>query len=650
MPNQWWNTNTAKRAGRFVVICALCIFMGEGARVCAATTTRFGQATIDAAVGSPLLAFVNTGAGLQNDPMQQAKAFYFMALLVHLDPAATTSDGTVARARLLEQIRHLIAGGNEPNANGSLSGWTHGSVANAFALAKSTPAIWAALQSNEIERIDWLMRAMAIAGHFGFDDGNDYRTGLGWEGNFHKLSNPNYREGYVGVVLAAAHYFGAGELNAIFATFDFDTYIAKFTAYRFTNILARWQARAWGNPNRLKTLLHEGGTEGRWGGSGAGVRNAFTYKSIPLSDPFRIFQKLADYMYGVDDTGANISQFPWIASSLVIDGLRPTHWETGQPYAHHSATVAGSSPYLGQPGMCFEFHAIKGSGSAATARSSLDYAAEGWNNSVSTRATLQALGAWCWAGTSPEGEAEIASRDDIEARMRVGSDDLIFKAQQGFASINGDKPQGTKYEADLASKGFAYNKEIWLNFLKPLPGNFSLCDVGSVSIKGKATCRDGVYVLTGSGTGISGAADSLCYAYRSVAGDFCLTARVTGAEVGCSGVMARESMAAGARQAAAWATGHGCKFVYRPTADGCTTEIDSEPLVTSSPWVRIVRSGNLFTAYRSNDGIVWTAIGSTAITMATRVYLGMAGYSRCNSALSTSMFDHVTVTARTDNP
>jgi hypothetical protein len=38
--------------------------------------------------------------------------------------------------------------------------------------------------------------------------------------------------------------------------------------------------------------------------------------------------------------------------------------------------------------------------------------------------------------------------------------------------------------------------------------------------------------------------------------------------------------------------------------------------------VRIVRSGSIFTAYRSADGTNWTTVGSQSITMSSTVYIG----------------------------
>jgi hypothetical protein len=56
-----------------------------------------------------------------------------------------------------------------------------------------------------------------------------------------------------------------------------------------------------------------------------------------------------------------------------------------------------------------------------------------------------------------------------------------------------------------------------------------------------------------------------------------------------------------------------------------------------------VRAGNVFTGYLSPDGVSWTSLGPTSITMASQAYLGLAVSSHSNGTLSTAVFDNVTV-------
>lgn len=433
LQEEWLFSGKIKIVAAFM-LCA-CIFTQT------ASASIFRQEVIEAAANEPLLDFKDD---LQNAPMNQAKAIYFMAMVVYHDSAATYGSGKLVRDRLLEQFKSLLTPGSEPNANGSLSGWTHGSIAHAFLLAKNTSAVWSRLTNKEKEKIDWLMKAMAVAGHFCFDDGNDFRTGLGNEGNFYKLSNPNYSEGYVGCVVAASLYFGADSLNRIFKEFSYVEYINRFSSsdLNFPNILSRWKNYDWG------PILENGGSHPR-GGKGEGVRNTFTYQGVGLDDPFGIFKKLADVMYGV---GYFYGNNPWTQSSLVFDGL------TVNGVVYSQTLNNGTSPYLGQPGMCYEFHSSDGSGANTRPRSHINYVSDGWGNSVCTRASLEVLGYW-------KGQPDSLAK--VERRMFVGSEDFLYKAGKGFRGYSSGKPKGDVYEAELISnRGHAYPKEIWQSMLK----------------------------------------------------------------------------------------------------------------------------------------------------------------------------------------
>jgi hypothetical protein len=57
--------------------------------------------------------------------------------------------------------------------------------------------------------------------------------------------------------------------------------------------------------------------------------------------------------------------------------------------------------------------------------------------------------------------------------------------------------------------------------------------------------------------------------------------------------------------------------------------------------VRLVRSGNTFTAYASPDGSTWTFVGTDTIPMAASVYIGLVVTSHNNTVIDTAMVDSV---------
>src|ERR1700758_243674 len=115
--------------------------------------------------------------------------------------------------------------------------------------------------------------------------------------------------------------------------------------------------------------------------------------------------------------------------------------------------------------------------------------------------------------------------------------------------------------------------------------------------------------------------------------------------------MIRETLAAGATNAfVAITPGNGVVFQDRPTTGSASTTISYGPKVIAPYWLQLVRAGNTFSAYASPDGATWTALGQTTISMASQVYIGLAVTSHSNGALSTVVFDNVTVTTAAPPP
>jgi len=110
-----------------------------------------------------------------------------------------------------------------------------------------------------------------------------------------------------------------------------------------------------------------------------------------------------------------------------------------------------------------------------------------------------------------------------------------------------------------------------------------------------------------------------------------------------AGVMIRSQLTAGSAHAFALVSAaKGSAFQRRVSAGGLTTHTAGPALVAPS-WVRLVRSGNTFSAYTSSNGTTWTLIGSESITMGATVYVGMAVTSHNATALATSSLTNVQV-------
>jgi hypothetical protein len=182
-----------------------------------------------------------------------------------------------------------------------------------------------------------------------------------------------------------------------------------------------------------------------------------------------------------------------------------------------------------------------------------------------------------------------------------------------------------------------------------LPSPWTNQDVGAVGVAGSATHAGGVFQVTGSGGNIGGTADGFHYVYQPMSGDGEIVARVTGVQNVTAnskgGIMIRESLAATSANVAMILTG-GNRFQFQVRASaGAATSVWSGSQ-TPPHWVKLVRSGNTFTAYRSSNGVTWTLYAASPVTvpMGTNVYVGLVMSSNNNSVPGTATLDNVTAT------
>ena len=188
-----------------------------------------------------------------------------------------------------------------------------------------------------------------------------------------------------------------------------------------------------------------------------------------------------------------------------------------------------------------------------------------------------------------------------------------------------------------------------------LPSGWSTQDIGAVGSAGAAgSSATGAWELTGGGAGITSTSDEFRFAYTTLNGDGSITARVMGVPSdnpsnhnALAGVMIRNSLNANSAQVLMAMTPgsvNGAVFKYRSTTSGSTSSVSSSG-VWNPYWVRLVRSGSTFTAYRSADGITWTQVGTPqTITMGATVYVGLATTASDDTQVNTSTFQNVSVT------
>lgn len=179
-------------------------------------------------------------------------------------------------------------------------------------------------------------------------------------------------------------------------------------------------------------------------------------------------------------------------------------------------------------------------------------------------------------------------------------------------------------------------------------GNWLSQDIGAVGAAGSFSQSNGVLTVQGSGGDIWYEADEFRYAFQAVSGDYMLTARVTNmqntAAWAKAGVMMRESLNADSRYVLNFMSpANGVALQHRTATGGSASGVANTGGLTVPYWVRLVRIGNVFSAYRSPDGTNWTSLGSTTVNMNGNYYAGLAVCSVNDGMLNQSVFDNVSI-------
>jgi regulation of enolase protein 1 (concanavalin A-like superfamily) len=177
---------------------------------------------------------------------------------------------------------------------------------------------------------------------------------------------------------------------------------------------------------------------------------------------------------------------------------------------------------------------------------------------------------------------------------------------------------------------------------------YTLQDLGNPSVASIATIAGNGFDVTAAGSDFAGNSDQGSFSYQSISGNFDIAARVAGLSLSDTfakaGLMARESLGFSSRFAAAFTTPtmNGSFFEWRDPTGAAAATSGSFPANYPNTWLRLRRSGNIFTGYASYDGQVWTQLGSATISMPAQIYFGFAVSSRSASAATSAQFRDIT--------
>lgn len=223
-------------------------------------------------------------------------------------------------------------------------------------------------------------------------------------------------------------------------------------------------------------------------------------------------------------------------------------------------------------------------------------------------------------------------RLDISQEAQLGTSDF---------SMDSDSDGVTDYD-----EVFIHGTDPSVSLGLPLP--LSHCDIGAVSAAGSASFNEGTYSVTASGADIWNVHDEFHYVYRQLKGDCEIISRVESIDYinvwSKAGVMMRETLTDNSPFAMLVVSpARGAAFQWR-TLKGETCGNKGVSGILAPYWVKMVRTGNTFTGYRSVNGVTWTLVYSRTIEMSQTVYVGLAVTSHADGKLCTAKFTDVAVT------
>jgi hypothetical protein len=150
-------------------------------------------------------------------------------------------------------------------------------------------------------------------------------------------------------------------------------------------------------------------------------------------------------------------------------------------------------------------------------------------------------------------------------------------------------------------------------------------DIGALTAAGNTSASASSFTVEAGGA-IDGAADAFYFVHQALSGDGQIVARVAAMSGGQAGLMFRASLDPGAPAVTLAVLGDGGtgRLQVRATASGPTTALAADPEVRLGQFLRLARTGNTFTAYRSANLATWIRIASVEAALPADALVGLA--------------------------
>lgn len=174
--------------------------------------------------------------------------------------------------------------------------------------------------------------------------------------------------------------------------------------------------------------------------------------------------------------------------------------------------------------------------------------------------------------------------------------------------------------------------------------NFTFTNVGGSAVAGAKVVNDPYVKMYARGYDIAGQSDQFYFAEQALRGDTELIVKVnslSGPDAWSkAGLMFRSSTAANAAFAAVLITPDRGAILQWRTADGASAG-SSAPVTAKAPqWLRLIRDGDVFHGFCSDDGQSWTWIESVTVPLPDTARSGLAVTAHDVDAGATALFQN----------
>ncbi len=174
-------------------------------------------------------------------------------------------------------------------------------------------------------------------------------------------------------------------------------------------------------------------------------------------------------------------------------------------------------------------------------------------------------------------------------------------------------------------------------------------DIGAPTLAGSDSMNSGVWTIAGAGSDIGGVADQFHFVSQALPGDGGVRARVLSQSNTNSrakvGVMVRLSTSSAAPFYAVVVTPQRGIMVLDRTTQGANVNTLATIATGIVPvYLQVMRTGTTYVAYTSSDGVTWTAVSGSSVSIPAltgSLLAGLVVTSHNTTALDTAVFDNV---------